>query len=461
MKNKKYILIDGNGHQTSLDSYKDNDLALNRLVNNLRNRGKKSPPNITLQKLIRIGWFFEEPGSDRGHFRYYPNGTIIYSLINKWINERLTNLFQSRSVITPMIYNWSQKSIREQADIFSDQIYYVSTTGNKSSHVLRFNGDVGLFQLMSNAQLTYRHLPIRMHEVGQAFRYMKKGQLASITRGRSFMLTDMHSFCADLKQGQAEYLDIFKLQKSMALDVGITLATQLKIPETLLADNLPFIAKLSSADGKPLVVELLPEQKQYWYLKHICHTHYQHKLFHIQLDLEDGPRYKISYTNQYDKKDFCVIIHSSFGTAERWILLTMEKALAKDKPTLPLWLAPVQIRFIPVNEEKHLEYCLSMAKMFSKKNIRADVDDRQKGLNWKIRQAEQGWINIIAVCGDNEMSSNSLAIRDRSLGSYQSNPETLLSGMQQQLQGFPTVNWPRLRVSKMPIFTNRKQCSIR
>jgi threonyl-tRNA synthetase len=94
----------------------------------------------------------------------------------------------------------------------------------------------------------------------------------------------------------------------------------------------------------------------------------------------------------------------------------LEKA-AKDakegrKPQLPLWLAPTQVRIIPLKDE-FLDFSKDIATKLSEKNIRVDIDDRNDSIGKRIREAEKEWIRYILVIGEKEVNSDNLSVRDR------------------------------------------------
>ena len=115
-----------------------------------------------------------------------------------------------------------------------------------------------------------------------------------------------------------------------------------------------------------------------------------------------------------------IILHNSpSGAIERIIYALLEKAAADSKkvtkPQLPLWLAPTQVRIIPLKEEFY-DYCNNLCDKISAQNIRVDVDDRNESIGKRIREAEKEWIQYILVIGEKEAGSENLSIRDRQTG---------------------------------------------
>jgi len=117
------------------------------------------------------------------------------------------------------------------------------------------------------------------------------------------------------------------------------------------------------------------------------------------------------------------------------------------KPELPLWLAPTQVRFIPVNES-HNETCLEMAEKI-RGSVRADVDDRDGKIGRKIRDAEREWVNLIVVYGDKEAESGKLPVRFRNSDMREMSLEEIKGHIKGEIGGYPNIGLPlNILVSK-------------
>ena len=111
--------------------------------------------------------------------------------------------------------------------------------------------------------------------------------------------------------------------------------------------------------------------------------------------------------------------NSPSGAVERVIYALLEKFAKQAKegkrPQFPLWLAPTQVRLIPLKDE-HLEFATNLADKFIEQNIRVDIDDRNDTIGKRIRDAEKEWISYVLVIGQKEVNSPKLSIRDRTTG---------------------------------------------
>lgn len=125
-----------------------------------------------------------------------------------------------------------------------------------------------------------------------------------------------------------------------------------------------------------------------------------------QIDVENGHRYGIEFVDENNTAQNPIILHNSpSGAIERIIYALLEKAAYDSKkgkkPQLPLWLAPTQVRIIPLKEEFY-DYCNNLCNKISGQNVRVDVDDRNESIGKRIREFEKEWIQYILVIGEKE-----------------------------------------------------------
>jgi threonyl-tRNA synthetase len=215
--------------------------------------------------------------------------------------------------------------------------------------------------------------------------------------------------------------------------------------------------RLLKYSKKPALIEVLSGRKHYWAVKlefngldsigGAC------QLSTDQIDVEDAERYGIVYADEDGSKKGCIIAHSSIGSIERWMYQILEHALKKEKPALPLWLAPTQVRLIPVSKD-FIEDCENLAEKVS---ARVDIDDRDLKLGRKIRDAEKEWVNIIVVFGEKEAKSKKLAIRtrteDKDGEQLTMKLEELNATIAEATKGYPFRELPlNIKLSKRPIF---------
>jgi len=421
----------------------------------------QAPPSIKAMKDLELVDY--EPAADSGHFRFYPRGTIIFELLRLWAEEIALNRLGAHQIITPIIYGWKHDDIRSQAESFHEHHYRVYPPGGEGDEqekfILRFAGDFGLFRMMRDAQLTYRHLPVRMYEFSPSFRYENSGSLSGLRRVRAFYMPDIHSFCVDLEQGFQEYKKLYQHYTDLTNGFSVEYAVAFRIVKSFYEKHKDELLEMIRYSGQPAYIELLSDMKHYWVMKHEINTIDNNQgvcqVSTVQLDIKDASLYGINYTDSNGDKKGCTIVHSSIGSPERWIYSILEHALKQEVPSLPLWLAPIQVRVLPISDDKHLDFCRDLAIKLKENQIRCDVDDRPNPLNWRIRRSEIEWVPFSVICGDKEMKSGQLSIRIRGQGQQIMSLDDLIHKIKKQVEGMPYMPLPDLLLTERPVLRSR------
>ena len=414
-----------------------------------RTKGEEPPSIKAMQRLELVDY---EEASDRGHFRMFPKGHMIFSLLERWAEEIAVDRIQAVQIDTPILYDWSQPDIRGQGMSFHERHYTLKTEENRE-FVLRFAGDFGLFRMLKGATLSYRHLPLRIYEFSKSFRLEQRGELTGLKRLRAFHMPDVHCFVRDVEEGWKEYMHLYRHYADLADATEVEYAVAFRIVKEFYDEYKQNIVELLRYSNRPALVEVLTEMKHYWAVKHefqgIDAVGGAVQLSTVQLDVEDAERYGIVYVDSDGSKKGCIICHSSVGSIERWMYVLLEEALKKEKPCLPFWLSPTQVRLIPVGAE-FLEDCRKLADQL---DARVDIDDTDSKVGKKIRDAEREWVTMIIVLGEKERSSSLYPVRLRTGEVKTMSLEQLKEDIEKLSAGFPRARIPLPRdLSKRPIF---------
>ncbi len=414
-----------------------------------RTEGKEPPSIKAMQKLEMVDY---EEASDRGHFRMFPKGHLVFSLLEKWAEQIAVERIGAIQIDTPILYDWSLPDIRSQGMSFHER-HYTLKTEEKREFVLRFAGDFGLFRMMKGATLSYRNLPLRIYEFSKSFRLEQRGELTGLKRLRAFHMPDVHCFTKDLEDGWKEYILLYRNYSDLADATGVEYAVAFRIVKEFYDKYKQNLIELLRYSKKPALIEVLSEMKHYWAVKHefqaIDAVGGAAQLSTVQLDVEDAERYGIVYTDADGKKKGCIICHSSIGSIERWIYALLEEALKHDKPALPFWLSPTEVRLVPVGAE-FIPDCERMADSL---DARVDIDDTDDKVGKKIRNAEMEWINMIVVVGEKERTSGMLPVRLRNGEQKMMTLQQLKDEVERLTKGYPKARLPLPRLlSKRPAF---------
>jgi len=441
-ESKFYILKDGELLNTGDYSYQNADLK--KLVDYELGQGESTgeePPHVKLMREKKLADY--EPSADVGHLRWYPKGRLIRDLLSDYVYTLVTDR-GAMPVETPIMYDLADEAIRVHAEKFGERQYRLG--GGKKDLMLRFAACFGAFRILADSFLTWKNLPVGIYELSTySFRLEKKGEVVGLKRLRGFTMPDLHTVCTDLKQSLEEFEGQIEMCKKTGEDLDVNYEVIFRATADFMGENREWIDKAAAMIGKPVLMEILPERKHYW----ICKMDFAAidalgrpiENPTIQIDVESGERFGISYIDSEENEHHPLILHCSpTGSIERVICSLLEKSALdmKEKvPMFPLWLAPTQVRVIPI-AERHTEYAHKLAQEIRDAHIRVDVDDRPETVGKKIRNAGGEWAPYVIVIGDREMEGSELTVNVRETGQKVSmGAQELIEVIQLETKGMP------------------------
>ena len=379
------------------------------------------PPHVTLMRRLEIADY--EPGSDPGNFRWYPKGSLVKSLLEQFVTQKVIE-YGAMEVETPVMYDFQHPSLAKYLNRFPARQYTLKS--EEKELFLRFSACFGQFLMVHDAQFSYRQLPLRIYELTRySFRREKSGELVGLRRLRAFTMPDCHALCAGLDQAKEEFLVRFELCRKI-LEEGLELGKDnyelaIRFTRDFYEENKDFIVSLAKLINKPVLIEVWEDRFFYFILKwefnFVDNLDKASALSTDQIDIENAERYGITYVDEKGQKLHPLILHCSpSGAIERCVYAMLEKAYREQQrgnvPILPLWLSPVQVRVIPVSD-RFIEDAEKIVGEIEEHCIRVDLDDRPLTMQKKIREAEMEWINYVLVVGQREIASGVVPIRDR------------------------------------------------
>ena len=293
---------------------------------------------------------------------------------------------------------------------------YTSTVDDNEFAIKPMNCPGGML-VYKNSIHSYRDFPLRLAELGLVHRHEASGALNGLFRVRTFTQDDAHVFMTQ-EQICDEIANIISLYKQVYevfnLKFHIELSTRPEdkyigeiatwdIAEKALAEaceKAGFAYKLNPGDGAfygpKLDFNLKDSMNRIWQ----CGT--------IQLDMNLPERFDLTYVSEDGSKKRPVMVHRAlFGSLERFIGIIIEHYAG----AFPTWLAPVQVRIIPVNMNYHYEYAESLKKLLLDHSIRVEEDYREEKLGYKIRESQTAKVPYTLVIGDNEVANNLVTYR--------------------------------------------------
>jgi len=267
---------------------------------------------------------------------------------------------------------------------------------------------------------SYRDFPIRMGEIGRVHRHELSGALHGLMRVRAFTQDDAHIFMLP-SQIKDEIMNVVNLvdevYKTFGFKYHIELSTR---PEKSMGTDEEWEQAESS------LIAALEELEVEYKLNPADGAFYGPKIdFHledcigrtwqcgtIQLDMQLPQRFDLNYIGEDGNKHKPVVIHRVvYGSIERFIGILIEHFAGR----FPTWLAPTQVKFIPV-ADRHIGYCEKLKSTLEEKDLQVEIDGRSEGVGYKIREAQLEQVPYMIIVGDDEVEGEKLAIRSRDAG---------------------------------------------
>ncbi|MEW6222038.1 MAG: threonine--tRNA ligase [Candidatus Hadarchaeota archaeon] len=455
------VKLEGNDI-TGYDFSKNENLRLFLMHEIAKKReATEEPPHVQLMRRLELLDY--EPGSDSGNFRLYPKGRLVKSLLEEWVSHRVKD-YGAMEIETPIMYDYEHPALKDYLERFPARQYTLKST--KKKLFLRFSACFGQFLMAASSTISYRDLPLRMYELTRySFRLEKTGELSGLRRLRSFTMPDMHTICSDEEQAKKEFLNQFKLSMRCMREIGFTrenYETGFRATQEFWEKNKDFVTSLVKLVKRPVLLEVWSHRYAYFDPKFefnfVDNLGKASALSTVQMDHENAKRYGIVYIDEKNEKRNPLILHCSpSGSLERVIYALLEKAVKDQKvgksPSLPLWLAPTQVRLIPI-ADRHRKFCERVADELENSCVRVDVDDRGETVQKKIRDAEREWVPYSIVAGDRELKLKKIPVRVRGKKALkQMTVKGLCTEISKKIKGMPFKPTPLPRqLSKRPIF---------
>ena len=370
-----------------------------------------------------LGLFMTDELVGRGMPMFLPKGYTVWRILENYIRDKELKLGYQH-VLTPCVgtidlYKTSGHWDHDQKNMFPamevEDEMYVLRPMNCPHHM----------RIYANQPHSYRNLPVRIGEIAHDFRYEASGTLKGIERGRHFCQNDAHLFVTpeQIKEEVAKVCDlIFETYK----DFGITdyrCVLSLRDPadkekyhdddqmwntaETALRDvlvdlGLEFTEEIGEAAfyGPKLDVNVKPAVGA------------EYTLSTCQLDFCLPAKFQLTYVDRDGVERTPVVIHRAIlGSLDRFMAYLIEETMG----AFPTWLAPVQVKFLPVTDRAN-DYCCRFADKLNDLGFRTEVDDRNEKISRKIRDAQMEKIPYMVVVGDRDMENGTVSPRHRTDG---------------------------------------------
>jgi threonyl-tRNA synthetase len=389
---------------TAWASQKDLDAYLKRVEEAKQRDHRKLGAQLDLFSLHPIA-----PGSPFFH----PKGAIVYNTLVAYIRS-LYGRYGYTEVITPLIYKTDLWKTSGHYDAFRDDMFLMAQDDDE--YGVKPMNCPGHCYLYNTRKHSYRDLPIRFADFSRLHRFEPSGTLTGLTRVRSMAQDDAHIYCTP-EQLDAELASFIAMVREVYDAFGfdrveVTLQTR---PEKFLGRvelwDAAEVALERAARAAGYGVTVLPGEGAFYAPKlgfdfrDVLERSWT--LATVQIDCAMPERFGLRYVTADGSEAEPVMVHRAvLGSLERFIAILLEHTAGR----FPLWLAPVQVRVLPVSEKVEA-YARRVAQACCDAGLRAEADLRNEKLNFKIREAQLEKIPVLAVVGEREAGEGTVAPR--------------------------------------------------
>ena len=355
---------------------------------------------------------------------WLPKGTILRETLENYLRQEQKKRGYE-PVITPHIGNINLYKTSGHYPYYSDsQFPPMTLEDGKEQYLLKPMNCPHHFQVYASKPRSYRDLPIRLTEFGTVYRYEQSGELNGLTRVRSFAVDDSHIF---VRQDQLldEVCNVIELIQVVFKQMGFEdFFTQLSFRddnEEKYGGDIKLWERaqkeLKEAADKMKLNYVVAEGEAAFYgpkidfmVRDALGRRWQ--LGTVQVDYVMPERFDLEYTGSDGQKHRPVVIHRApFGSLERFIGILIEHYAGE----FPLWLAPTQVVVIPISQN-YFDYASKVFNELKKNDIRAEIDERNEKVGYKIRDWELKKVPYMIIVGEKEAESGNISVRKHKEG---------------------------------------------
>ncbi|MFT3912023.1 MAG: threonine--tRNA ligase [Ferruginibacter sp.] len=368
--------------------------------------------------------FTTDDNVGQGLILWMPNGTVIIEELEKLAKETEQAAGYKR-VVTPHLAKESLYITSGHLPYYAESMFPPMELDGTKYYMKAMNCPHH-HKIFDAEPKSYKDLPYRIAEYGTCYRYEQSGELFGLMRVRCLHMNDAHIYCSKEQFAQEfravndmylKYFKIFgiekyvmrlslhdpeKLGQKYVNEPQLWLETEELVRKVLVENNIPFVeVKGEGAFYGPKI------DVQIW-----SAIGREFTLATNQVDFAQGPRFKLSFTNQKNEAEIPLIIHRApLGTHERFIGFLLEHYAGK----FPAWLAPLQVKILPISD-KFMDYANTILQTLKKADIRVEIDDRNEKIGKKIRDTEMAKVPYMLVVGEKEMNEGKVSVRRQGKG---------------------------------------------
>jgi len=347
---------------------------------------------------------------------FTPRGTILRDELNDFSQSlRLRNGFEK--VWIPHITKTDLYDKSGHWDKFGDELFLVKSQESSDEFALKPMNCPHHQQIYASKPRSYKDLPIKYLETTTIYRDEKKGELLGLSRVRSATQDDSHIFCTPDQVDEVLSM-LIDITKEFYDSMGLSFKARLSLGD----DSDAYLGERALWEKAENALREVSKAKQLDFYEERGEAAFYgpkidfmakdslgrtHQVATAQLDFVQPSRFELTYADRDGSEKTPVMVHfASLGSIERFLSVYIEHTAG----AFPLWLAPEQVRIIPVSD-KFNEYAKSVHERLRREGVRVKLDDDSESLGKRIRTAEKLKVPMIMVVGEKEQDSSSVAIR--------------------------------------------------
>lgn len=353
-----------------------------------------------------------------------PKGAKIIQILQRFVeDEEAKRGWQLTK--TPLMAKSDLYKISGHWDHYLDGMFVMGdpTDDSKECFALRPMTCPFQYQAYLNRSRSYRDLPLRYDETSTLFRNEDSGEMHGLIRVRQFTISEGHLMCTP-EQLEDEFKSCLELTTFMLKTLGLYEDVSYRFSQWDPDNREKYIGTPEQWDEAQSVMAKILDHLKISYKIGIGEAAFygpkldiqiknvhgkEDTLITIQIDQMLAEKFGMEYTDKDGVKKNPYIIHrTSIGCYERTLALLIEKYAG----AFPTWLAPIQLRILPI-ADRHLDYAYAVKAALESKGIRLEIDDRNEKIGYKIREARLQKIPFMLIIGDNEVESKTLSVRRR------------------------------------------------
>ncbi len=354
-----------------------------------------------------------------------PKGATVIRILQRFVEDE-----EARRgwipTMTPFMAKSDLYKISGHWDHYLDGMFVIGNPNDKDCLALRPMTCPFQYQAYLNKARSYRDLPLRYNETSTLFRNEDSGEMHGLIRVRQFTISEGHLMCTP-EQLETEFKSCLELANYMLKCVGLIDDVSYRFSQWDPENTEKYIGTKEQWDEAQNTMEKILKDLGVEYKIGIGEAAFygpkldiqiknvhgkEDTLITIQIDQMLAKNFGMEYTDRDGQKKNPYIIHrTSIGCYQRTLALIIEKFAG----ALPMWLAPVQVKVLPIGLEQH-HYAEEVTEKLKKAGLRVELDEREEKIGYKIREAQLNKIPYMLVIGAKEVQEGTVAVRDRKTG---------------------------------------------